>query len=63
VTFPAPRYVPQIQPCGCGGPELTCLAHRCQRCRRPGWDGVILADTEDWEAPLCPACYEALGFA
>lgn len=23
--------------------------------------GLILADTETWSIPLCPACYEAIG--
>ena len=62
MTFPPPRYVTQIQPCGCGDQDtVTCLAHRCQRCLRPSWDGVILADTEDWAEPLCPDCFEAVG--
>lgn len=64
MTFPPPRYVTRVEPCGCGDPvTVTCLAHRCQRCKRPGWNGAILADTEGWAEPLCYDCWEALGFA
>lgn len=34
-----------------------CINHGCQRC-----GGIILADTEDWDAPLCYKCAPASVF-
>lgn len=54
-------------PCGCmvfadSGQLSTCADHAgCQRCKRGGWDGVILADSEDWAIPVCDDCYTAVG--
>lgn len=36
-----------------------CHALKGEGCALCG--GIILADTEDWQTPLCPACYSALG--
>lgn len=53
--------------CGCRvfadtGQLVLCAQHPgCQRCKRGGWDGVILADTEDWRVPLCVDCFEEVG--
>jgi len=39
----------------CSNPKFKkgplCIEHGCQRC-----GGIILADTEDWDAPLCAEC-------
>ena len=34
------------------------LGGNCQRCKRVGWDAAILADTEEWRAPLCIDCHD-----
>jgi hypothetical protein len=41
---------------------VLCAQHPgCQRCKRGGWDGVILADSEDWRVPVCVDCYDEVG--
>jgi hypothetical protein len=43
---------------GCDKPPLKrgplCQEHGCFKCGE-----VILADTEDWDEPLCDECYES----
>lgn len=51
---PCPRHGPR-----CTNPPLPqglCAEHGCRRC-----GGVILADTEDWERPVCYDCFHELG--
>lgn len=56
-----------VKPCGCrifsdSGQLWTCADHAgCTWCNRGGWDGVILADSEDWQRPACDDCYTRFG--
>ena len=53
--------------CGCTifvdtGQLATCAQHNgCTWCNRGGWEGIILADSEDWARPACDDCYARFG--